>query len=83
MSGILGSSIARGAFAITPSASPLANPAYGLYTGSGGDLTVTGKDGVSVQFFGVPAGSTLPIHVTHVTAFTGTGLVGYKIFTNV
>lgn len=84
MSGILGSSIARGAFAITKSASPLAVPAYGIYVGGAGDVVVTGKDGVNVTFTAVPAGVTLPINVTHVlTATTATNLVGYKIFTNV
>lgn len=75
---ILGSLVAKGAFAITPSASPLAVRATGIYVGVTGNVTITGADGVSVQFLNVPAGFTIPVEVTHVTAATATGLIGYR-----
>lgn len=67
---------ADGAFAISASASPLANPTTGgILAGAAGSLTLTvgGVGGIVVT---VVAGQYVPIVATHVTAVTGTGHVG-------
>ena len=63
------------AVAITPSATPLAQPIRGLYVGGAGDVTVTTWRGTSVTFT-LPAGALLPLVCTHVTAATATGIRG-------
>lgn len=67
------------AVAVTPGASPLANPARGLYVGGAGNLAVTMAGGGDVTFTGVPAGVILPIRVTHVlAATTATSIVALR-----
>lgn len=57
---------------VTAGASALANgTTRALYVGTGGDVTVTMAAGTSVTFADVPAGTILPIQVTHVTAVSG------------
>lgn len=59
-------------------------PYAGLYVGAAGDVTVVMRNGdgdggvTEVTFFGVPAGTLLPIGIQGVTAFTGdpTSLLG-------
>lgn len=46
-----------------------------LYVGGTGDVTVTMESGNSVTFTAVPAGTFLPILVTHVTAATATAIL--------
>jgi hypothetical protein len=57
---------AQDAAAVTPSATALANVTKGIYVGTAGDLAVTMLGGDDVTFASVPAGSILPIRVTHV-----------------
>jgi len=76
----LGSFVARGGFNITAGASPLAKQAHGIYVGGTGNLTVTCADGSVLSFTAVAAGTILPIRVTHVTAATATGLIGFRAF---
>lgn len=84
MSGILGSSIARGAFNIVTNGLPQPLEVHGIYVGGAGNVVATGKDGVTVTFNNVPAGATIPIHATHVLpASTATLMVGYRVFTSV
>lgn len=59
---------AANAAAVTPSASPLANPSRAVYVGTGGALNVTMVGGQTVLFGNVPDGTTLPIRVTHILA---------------
>lgn len=68
---------AAGAAAVTEhDANPLSNTSRALYIGGAGDVTVTMLDGNDVEFVGVPAGTILPIRVTHVkTATTATDIV--------
>lgn len=75
---VLGSFVARGAFAITPGAGALAQKAFGIYVGGAGNVTLTGDDGVSVTYVGLTAGSFIPIVATHVTAATASNLLGHK-----
>ena len=42
--------------------------AWGLYVGTGGNLSVKGSDGNTVVFYNVPSGTTLPIHVVEINA---------------
>ena len=65
---------AKGAFSITASATALTSRADSLYCGAGGTVTVITSKGDTVTFSNVPAGSILPVSVTHVTA--GTDVVG-------
>ena len=73
-----------GAVAVTPGSTPIAGTTdspkvfAGLYTGSGGNVTVKLQDGTSVQFAGSAAGIILPVAITHVTAAAGTGLVALQ-----
>lgn len=64
---------ASGAFAITPhDTNALSEPIRGLYVGVAGDVTVRMLRGsTDVLFKAVPAGTILPIRVTHIRA-TGT-----------
>ena len=54
--------------AVTASPTALSKTTRGLYVGTAGNITVTMAGGQSVTFNNVPAGSTLPFRVTHVTA---------------
>ena len=66
------SSPATGAVAVTPhDTNALAATTRAVYVGGAGALTVTMANGVNATFAAVPAGTTLPIRVTHVLA-TGT-----------
>lgn len=66
---------AENAAAVTPGAGALSNTTRALYIGVAGDITVTMAGGGSVSFAAVPAGTVLPIAVTHVTAATATSIV--------
>lgn len=52
---------------------------FGLYIGGGGNLTVSGADGVPVLFQDVPAGIVIPMQVSRVwaTGTTATKMVGF------
>lgn len=83
MSGILGSLVARGGFAIagasaTSFVTTYGSKAYGLDTGAGGDITLITEDGDTLVYLAQPANRIIPMVVTHVTATTATGLKGYK-----
>jgi len=70
---------ARGGFAITPHASnPVTRVTRAVWVGGAGDLVVRMEaDDADVTFTGVPAGTLLPIAVTHVRATsTATSIVG-------
>ena len=54
--------------AVTAGPSALSNTTRAIYVGTAGSITVTMVGGQSVTFSNVPAGSTLPFRVTHVTA---------------
>lgn len=56
---------------VTAGPSALAQTTRALYVGTEGNITVTMLGGQSVTFTAVPAGSMLPLRVTHVTAGTG------------
>ena len=64
---------AHDAASVTPGATQIAgteNRGVCLYIGGAGDVEVTMESGNSVTFTAVPAGTFLPILVTHVTAGT-------------
>lgn len=54
------------AVVVTPSTSPLARVTRALYVGGAGNVNVTMYGGGDCLFSGVPAGTILPIRVTHV-----------------
>jgi hypothetical protein len=62
---------------VTPGASPLATTSRALWVGGAGNLNVTMRDGTTVLFSGVPAGTMMPLRVTHVlsTSTTATNIV--------
>ncbi len=63
---------AYGGVAVTPSAGALAGGrTRALYVGAAGSVTVTMASGDSITFAAVPAGTILPIQVTHVTTAAG------------
>jgi hypothetical protein len=69
---------ANDAAAVTPSdTAPLVYVSRALYVGGAGNLVVTMQGGGNVTFTGVPAGTVLPIRVTHVlsTSTTATSIV--------
>lgn len=66
---------AENAAAVTPGAGALSATTRAVYVGGAGNMTVTMAGGGSVTFTAVPAGSTIPIAVTHVTAATATSIV--------
>ena len=68
---------ASSAAAVEPSATALANTARALYVGGAGNVNVTTVDGNTVAFNSVPAGTFLPVRVTHVlsTSTTATDIV--------
>jgi hypothetical protein len=58
---------------VTPGASALTDgPTRAVYVGQAGNLNVTMLGGTTVLFTGVPAGTTLPIQVTHILSSTTT-----------
>jgi len=63
---------ARSGQEVTPhDTTALSGKTRGLYVGGAGDVTVTMHNGSDLTFVGVPAGTILPIVVTHVKS-TGT-----------
>lgn len=69
---------AHDAASVTPGPTQIAgteNRGVCLYVGGTGDVTVTMESGNSVTFTAVPAGTFLPILVTHVTAATATAIL--------
>ncbi len=69
---------AHDAAAVTPGATQISGTeerGVCLYVGGTGDVTVTMESGNSVTFTAVPAGTFLPILVTHVTAATATAIL--------
>lgn len=63
---------AEGAAAVTPNDVAILDPiSRALYVGGAGDLAVTMRDGTSVTFTAVPAGTLLPLRVQSVMS-TGT-----------
>ena len=64
------------AFTITPGASPLTVVPRALFIGVGGTITVTTWRGTSLTLT-VASGSVLPLVVTHVTAGSASGIVGF------
>lgn len=63
---------AKNALAVTPAdATEFTVETRGIWVGGAGDLAVTMVGGGNVTFVGVPAGTLLPICVTHVRS-TGT-----------
>lgn len=72
--------VAKGGFAITPSATPLIRRAFGIYVGTAGNLTVIDDTGTTLTFMNVSAGATIPIVATHVLASsTASNLIGYRL----
>jgi len=68
---------AADAFAITPGSSALSLVTRAIYVGADGDVVVTMLAGTTVTFADVPAGSVLPIRVSHVLASsTASALIG-------
>jgi len=63
-------------FAITPGTTVFTNPIQAIYTGTGGNITLTTPRGTSLTFTGTLAGTILPVRATQVTAATATNLVG-------
>lgn len=87
MGTILGSSIARDMWAITPHATdPVGGngstkKAYGVRVTGAGNLVIRTEMGTSDVTVAVAAGETLPVIVTHVrAASTATGIFGYSLF---
>jgi hypothetical protein len=69
---------ANDALAVTPSdTAPVTYVSRALYVGGAGNLSVTMQGGGNVTFVAVPAGTVLPIRVTHVrsTSTTATSIV--------
>jgi hypothetical protein len=70
---------ASGAFAITPSdAAELTETARAIYVGGAGTIALVTKDGTTVSFVGLSAGTVLPVSTVRVlaTGTTATSLVG-------
>jgi hypothetical protein len=64
------------AAAVTPGVGALAGGVTrALWVGAAGDITVTMGSGASVTFAGIPAGTLMPIRVTHVTTAAGGSVV--------
>lgn len=64
------------AFEVTPNdTTPLPVDAQALYIGDTGDVEVTTKDGDDLTFTAVPAGTTLPVAVSHVKTGTSSTIV--------
>jgi hypothetical protein len=58
---------------VTPNdTTPLAYVSRGLYIGVTGNLSVTMQGGGNVTFVGLPAGTVLPVRVTHVRSSSTT-----------
>lgn len=55
-------------FAVTPADADLPVLPRWVYVGTAGNLTITGRDGVSVTLNAVPAGTMLPIRPVRITA---------------
>lgn len=63
-------------FEVTPSdVTPLAVAAQALYIGAAGNVEVTTIDGDDILFSAVPAGTTLPVAVSHVKEATTAAVV--------
>lgn len=68
---------AKDGFDITPGPTEFAVRAQAIYVGGNGDVTLKTEAGTTLTFFGVVAGSTLPISAVAVTASTASNLIGY------
>lgn len=73
---LIGSYIAKDVVEITPSPDALESPVYGLKVTTGGDITYTTKAGTTITET-VLDGERIPVIITHVTAATASGLIGY------
>lgn len=69
------SSPAEYAEAVTPGATALTNVTRALYVGTAGNVTVTMRGGGSVTFKNIPAGTVIPVRVSHVTAATAADII--------
>ena len=67
---------ADGAANVTPSGDALANTTRAIYVGGAGHLAVRMKSGEDVLFSSVPAGTILPIRVTHIYGTGGSPGIG-------
>ena len=70
---------AGGGFTVVPHATkPLPRVTRGLYVGTAGDVVGTlAEGGVALTFVGVPAGTILPIRLSHIsTSSTAGSMVG-------
>lgn len=62
--------------AVSASATAFANgPCRGIYVGSAGNITITDRQGNSVQFVGLATGVIHPIQATAITAATAGSIV--------
>jgi hypothetical protein len=75
---LIHSSMARGMFPVTPSASNLTNKAYGVVFSAGGTFTGVTEMGDNVTLT-VVASQTVPAVFTKITAAPA-GTYGYKLF---
>jgi hypothetical protein len=72
-------SLPEDATEVTASADPLAGgPAYGLYVGTAGNVTLTTRRGNSRTFKNCAAGSYILMICTHVTAMTAADVLALR-----
>lgn len=56
-------------------ATPFAQPSRAIWVGGNGNITLTMRDGSSLQLIGIVAGTLLPISATNVSAATASNMV--------